>query len=126
VLSVAAAGLLVPYTTGVKVRAEGIARTMAMTLASDLMEKVIKMTYNQIAPMYNNYTENAGQVKDATGAVYTDTAYARFSRSCTCDDHIRVAQEGTAGGYKYTLVTVKVFYDGREMVTLKRLITKWD
>ncbi|MBN2594252.1 MAG: prepilin-type N-terminal cleavage/methylation domain-containing protein, partial [Sedimentisphaerales bacterium] len=84
VLGIAAASLLLPFISGAAVRAEGVNRTLAARLASDLMEEVINTPFDQILSSYN-YSEPQGQVKDATGAIFDDSAYANFSRNVTCE-----------------------------------------
>ena len=48
VLGIAAAGVLLPFTSGATVRAEGMRRTLAAKLASDLMEEIIGTEFDQI------------------------------------------------------------------------------
>ena len=116
VLGIAAAGVLLPFTSGMSVRAEGEHRTLGAKLASDLMEKIIKTPFSQIVTTYNGYTELQGQVKDASGAVFTDSNYARFSRGASCGYD--------AGQPYFIIVTVWVKYDGKEIVSLKRLVSE--
>jgi type II secretory pathway pseudopilin PulG len=108
VLAIAAAGVLLPFTSGAKVRTEGIRRTLAANLASDLMEEIVNTDYNQIIDMYGSYTD--------TMAEFTDPMYANFSRgaSCAWDE----AQDF------FILVTVWVKYNGREIVSINRLIAR--
>jgi len=78
ILGMAAAGILLPFTTGAKVQAEGIRRTLAAKLASDLMEQIISTPSAQVDGY--TYIELQGQIKDATGAVFTEL-YSHH-RSC--------------------------------------------
>lgn len=123
VLGVAAAGVLLPFASGASVRAEGMRRTLAAKLAADLMEQIINTPYNQIVATYDGYTEPQGSVKDATGAVFTSPAYAKFSRTVSCQ-YVYVPQESGAAQAKFIRATVSVFYGGREMAAISRLITK--
>jgi hypothetical protein len=122
VLGIAAAGVLLPFTSGVSVRAEGEHRTLGAKLASDLMEEIIKTPFDQIIASYN-YTESQGQVKDANGVVFTDSSYARFSREVTCVE-VYVPQESGTGEAKFIRATVRVYYNGREIAIINRLISK--
>jgi prepilin-type N-terminal cleavage/methylation domain-containing protein len=115
VLGIAAAGMLLPFTGGAALRAEGAHRTLAAKLASDLMEEIVKTPFDQIVSSYN-YTESQGQVKDASGAVFTDSNYANFSRGASC--------EYDAGQPFFIIVTVWVKYNGNEIISLSRLISE--
>ncbi len=121
VLGIAAAGVLLPFTSGAAVRAEGMRRTLAAKLAGDLMEEIIDTPFNQIVTGYNDYTEAQGQVKDASGAVFTDSNYVNFSRDVSCE-YVYVPQESGAGEPKFIRVTVRVYYSGREIAIINRLI----
>ncbi len=124
VLGMAAAGVLLPFSAGASVRAEGVHRTTGAVLASDLMEKIVKTPFDQIVPNFGSYSEAAGQVKDANGQVFTDPSYAKFSRSATCAEG-KVLQETTPlTSYKFILATVNVYYDGKLVAVVNRLISK--
>jgi len=47
VLGIAAAGVLLPYTVGAAVRAEGTRRTLAAKLAGDLMEEIVSTPFDR-------------------------------------------------------------------------------
>ncbi len=117
VLGIAAAGVLMPFTSGLQVRAEGRRRTLAAKLASDLMEKIINTPFEQIVDDY----ELQGEVKDASGAIFTDSNYANFSRDVSCE-YVYVPQESGVAEANFILVRVRVYYRGTEIVSLKRLI----
>ena len=116
VLGIAAAGVLLPFTSGAAVRAEGMRRTLAAKLASDLMEEIIGSPFDNIVANYDGYAEPQGQVKDASGAVFTDLNYANFSRGAR--------YEYDASQPFFIIVTVWVKYNGNEIVSLSRLISK--
>lgn len=122
VLGIAAAGVLLPFTSGASVRAEGMRRTLAAKLAADLMEEIINTDFDRVIEQYN-YTEPQGQVKDATGAVFTDDNYAGFSREVSCE-HVDVPQESGLAASKFIRATVRVNYNGREVAIINRLISK--
>lgn len=109
VLGIAAAGVLLPFTSGVSVRAEGERRTLAAKLASDLMEEIIKTPFNQIVTNYN-YTE-------------LHSNYAKFNREVNCVK-VYVPQESGTGEAKFIRATVRVYYKGREIAIINRLISK--
>ncbi len=149
VLSIAAAGVLLPFTSGAKVRAEGLRRTLAAKLAGDLMEQITckpfhdpdgsSYDYNPGPDAgestigdfdnlddFHGYSEPQGQVKDVTGTIFTDLNYANFSRNVTCE-YVTVPQQPSQGdpeNCNFILITVRVYYKGQELVSINRLISK--
>lgn len=123
VLGIAAAGVLLPFTSGAAVRAEGMRRTLGAKLAGDLMEEIINTPFEQIVAGYDGYSEAEGQVKDANGSIFTDSNYVRFSRNSSCD-YVYVPQESGAGASKYIRITVRVCYCGKEIATINRLVSE--
>jgi prepilin-type N-terminal cleavage/methylation domain-containing protein len=115
VLGIAAAGVLLPFTSGVAVRADGEHRTLAAKLASDRIEQVINTPFSEIQ---TSYDEPQGQIRDAAGNLLKDTdpSYANFSRTATC--------ELWHGSDYFILVTVKVCYSGKQIAIISRLISK--
>ena len=122
-LSMAAAGVLLPFAGGAVVRAEGSQRTLAAKLAADLTEQIINTPFEQIVATYDGYTETQGQVKDAGGVIFTNPSYAKFSRTASCQD-VYVPQESGAAQPKFIRTTVRVYYDSREIAAISRLITR--
>jgi prepilin-type N-terminal cleavage/methylation domain-containing protein len=116
ILALAVTGILLPFTTGAAVRAEGMHKTLAAKLAADLMEEII----NTLTSQYDGYvySEPQGQIKGADDTVFTDSNYAKFSRTVTCEQRIAPA------GAKFILVTVRVCYNDREMAAVNRLISQ--
>lgn len=123
VLGVAAAGILLPFSSGATIQAEGMRRTLGVKLASDLMQEIVNTSYSQIVTNYGSYSEAEGQVKDANGVVFTDKNYARFSRNSVCS-YVYVPQESGTTASKYILVTLRVYYAGDEIVIINRLISE--
>ncbi len=121
VLSIASAGVLLPFSSGAAVRAEGVRRTLAAKLAADLMEEIVGQNFDQIVARYNGYAEPQGQIKDASGVVFTDLSYAKLSRNVTCA-YVYVPQESGAVAPKFICVTVQVFYNGKEVARIRRLV----
>lgn len=121
VLAMAAAGVILPFASGAAVREEGMRRTLAARLASDLMEEVIRTPFDQIMAGYN-YTEAQGQVKDAMGVVFAASNYAKFSRDVS-SVYVNVPQESGAGAPpKFIRAIVRVYYDGEQIAVMNRLI----
>ena len=130
VLGIAAAGVLLPFSSGAAAQADGLHRTKAAILAGDLLEQIISKPFNPVAGSfndildYNGYTEAQGQVKDAAGTALTDPAYAKFSRSVTCENVYMPQQIGNSLTTVFIRVTVKVSYGGTELVKVTRLVSQ--
>jgi prepilin-type N-terminal cleavage/methylation domain-containing protein len=125
VLAIAAAGVLMPFVAGSSVRVEGQRRTLAAKLAGDLMEQIIytvKTDPNEIVIPWS-YSETQGQVTGVTGEVFSDPAYSHYSREALCED-VWLAQESGDDEPLFIRITVKVYYNGRETVSISRLISK--
>ena len=130
-LSIAAAGVLLPFTGGAVVRAEGTQRTLAAKLASDLMEEIISENFDVIVSRYN-FLEAKGQIK-ARGRIdqkaglplinLEDAIYSDFSRSVS-SSYVYMPQESGSGEAKFILVTIRMYHKDIEKVVLRRLIGK--
>jgi hypothetical protein len=70
---------------------------------------------------FHDYAELQGQVKDAAGVVFSDPAYAPYSRDVSCD-YVRVPQEDDVGEWTFIRITVRVCYNGKELVAVNRLV----
>jgi len=123
VLGMAAAGVLLPFVSGAAVRAEGVRRTLAAKLASDLIEQIVNTPFDQIVNSYDGYSEAQGQVKDAAGAVFTNLNYDKFSRDIGCE-YVYVPQETGVGEAKYIRATVQVYYNDKKIATINRLVSE--
>ncbi len=123
VLGIAAAGVLLPFSGGARVRAEGVRRTLAVKLASDLTERIVNTPFDQIISTYDGYSESQGQVTDADGVVFADAHYHNFSRDAGCQ-YVYVPQESDAADPTFIRATVRVYYSGRTIATVNRLISE--
>ena len=124
VLGVAAAGVLLPFTTGARVQVEGTRRTLAAKLAGDLMEEVVATPFDEIIANYN-YSETQGQIKDAAGAVFGDSSYARFSRDVSSVNvDVPVSPTGFSKDVGFIRATVQVYYSGKQIAIINRLISE--
>jgi prepilin-type N-terminal cleavage/methylation domain-containing protein len=149
VLGIAAASLLLPFISGATVRAEGVNRTLAARLASDLMEEILRLPFHdpsgpssdynpgpesgENTPSkfdniddYDGYTESQGQVTNVDWEVFTDPAYANFSRNVTCEYVCMSPQpaESDPAKCEFIRVTVQVNYSGKQMATVVRLVSE--
>jgi len=123
VLSIAAAGVLLPFTSGEAVRVEGTRATLAAKLAGDLMEQIIRTPFERTVADYDGYIEAQGDVKDADGVVFTDSKYAKLSRRASCE-YVYMPQESGAASARFILVTVRVHYSGKEIAAVRRLVSQ--
>ena len=123
VLAIAAAGVLLPFASGARVRAEGMHRTLGAKLAGDLMEQIINTPFGQIVTNYDGYTEAQGQIKDVSETIFTDSSYANFSRDVSCE-HVYMPQESGTTEAKFIRATVRVYYNGEPIAIINRLITE--
>lgn len=123
VLSVAATGVLIPFSNAASVHAEGMRRTLSAKLASDLVEEICATDYNNIIDTWDGYSEAEGHITMAGSSVeFTGDAYKFFSRSATC-----VTASIGSGDDATTLgrwVTVVVDYHGMEIISLSTLVSK--
>ena len=148
VLGIAAASVLFPFISGAALQDEGVNRTLAARLASDLMEQILLLPFHdpddetsyslgpesgEAAPAgfdnlddYNGYSEIQGQVKDVTGAVFTDSRYVNFSRNVTCEYVYVPPQpaESDPAKCEFIRITVQVDYSGVPMATIVRLVSE--
>ena len=123
VLGIAAAGVLLPFTSGAAARAEGGRRSLASGLAAELVERIIRTDFDEIVVTYDGYVETEGHVKGADGAEFSDSRYAKFSRSASCE-YVYAPEESGAADPRFILVTVKVYYSGNEIIRAKRLVNQ--
>lgn len=123
VLSVAATGVLIPFSSAASVHAAGMRKTLASKVASDLVEEICATDYDSIISTWGAYSEGQGHVKYAGGmSEFTDDAYEFFSRSSVCTTaSIGSGNDGTTLGI---WVTVSVGYHGNEIVRLSTLVSK--
>lgn len=123
VLGIATAGVLLPFTGGAASRAEGVRRTLAAKLAADLMEEIVLTPFSEILGKYDGYNEPQGQVKDAGGTVFSDPIYANFARDVSCQ-YVYVPQESGTREAIFIRAAVQVYYRGRQIAVIDRLISK--
>ena len=123
VLGFAAAGILLPFSSGAMAQAEGVNRTLASRLASNLMERVVNTPFANIVGTYDEFSEGQGQITDGQESVFSGSNYSKFSRTISCS-YVYVPQESMAGEVKFILVTVKVYYSGKELAAIRQLISK--
>ena len=125
ILGLASAGVLLPFSNGASVQAEGLRMTLAAKLADDLMERIIATPADQIVATWDGYAEAQGQVKDGGGVVFTGPMYANFSRRAACHEDVYVPQQsGPPWPSTFILVSVQTSYQGRKVASISRLISR--
>ena len=125
ILGIAAAAILLSFTTGAAVQNEGVHRTLAAKLAGDLMEKIVNTSFDKIVSKYENQIEPKGFVKDAKGVIFTDSNYSNFSRKSICQ-YVYVGQQTGEKDLIFVLATVTVYYGNREIANISMLIGEYD
>jgi prepilin-type N-terminal cleavage/methylation domain-containing protein len=123
ILSIAAAGLILPFASSAAVQQQGLSQTLAAKLASDLVEQIINTEFSQIVSTYNGYNEPKGQIKNAAGAVFSDPMYADLSREAICE-YIYMPQQVDAGTQNFIRITVRVEQNGVKLAEVVRLKSK--
>jgi prepilin-type N-terminal cleavage/methylation domain-containing protein len=127
ILGMAAAGVLLPFADGASVQAEGMHRALAANLANDLLERIVTTPFDQVAAAppvgWHGYTEEPGQVEDASGTLFTDPIYANYSRDVSCI-YIYVSPQGSMAAPNFALASVRVYYRGKEIAAVHRLMSR--
>lgn len=122
VLALAVTGVLLPYSSAASVHAEGSRQTLASKLAADLVEEIVLSLESGNSYFLTPFYEAEGEVTKYEGeGSYSGEVYKYFSRESNCQRMvIGTGRNVTELG---TCVTVTVSFDGREMVTLKTLVS---
>lgn len=123
VLSMAAAGVLLPFASGASLQAEGLHRSLAASLANDLLERIISTPFDRVVTDWHGYTEDQGHLKDASGTIITDPIYANYSRDVSCS-YIFVPQQGGMAAPNFVLASVRVYYRGEQIAAVHRLMSQ--
>ena len=115
ILAFAAAAVTLPFTSSASVQQETARRTLAARLAADKIEE-ISAGYDS-GTYQDGYTESepVGQIRNAAGEIFTDPMYQNFSREVTCTN-------ATVADVDLLWVSVKVSYNGTEVITLDTLM----
>lgn len=114
ILAVATSAMILPFSTAGALAQESAKRTLAATLAADLLEEIQNTDYAWI-DMYDNYFEPAGTVRDANFQTFTDPVYSKFARLSTCS-------LADVGGESLTWATVYIYYNDIEIFQVGTLI----
>ena len=119
ILAFATSAVILPFSTAGALAQEGAKRTLAATLAADLLEEIqdayVTMDPIWFLPSYGYYFEPAGTVRDANFQTYTDPVYGKFARLSTCSD-------ASVGGESLIWATVYIYYNDIEIYQVSTLI----
>ncbi len=118
ILAVATSAVILPFSTAAALTQEGAKRTLAATLAADLLEE-IQNSYFTISLLqwlnYDGYFEPAGKVRDANWQIFTDPIYQKFAWLSKCS-------AADVGGESLWWVTVYIYYNDIEIFQVSTLI----
>jgi type II secretory pathway pseudopilin PulG len=135
-LATAVVGIIVPFVAGDQNQRDDSRRTLATSLAQELMEEILTKGFSDPGPMpgagtsrtlfkfindYNSYTESAGHITDNCGNTVTDPAAVGLSRTVTVS-YVTVPGESPVTPPIFASVTVEVDYRGNSIVKLTRLV----
>jgi hypothetical protein len=135
ILLVAIMGITAPIVAGARSEQEDARKTIATSLATELMEEILTKAFNdagmghengETRPQYNcindynNYTELAGHIINSAGQIVTDPAAAGLSRTVTVT-YVLVSPQ-TTGPASFASIVVSVKYGGQTLVSLTRLV----
>ena len=113
ILAIATSAVILPFSTAGALTQEGAKRTLAATLAADLLEEFQNMHFDFIP--FRCYPELEGLVEDANGQFFSDPVYSKFARISTCSDAI-------VGGESLIWATVYIYYNNIEILQISTLI----
>jgi Tfp pilus assembly protein PilV len=125
ILFVAAAAVTLPFISSASVRQESACRTLASRLAADKIEEIVAGYDSGTYQDGYTYTESAGQVENAVGEIFADPMYQNFSRQVTCTNMTLADVDllsATVAGDNLLWVSVKVSYNGTDVITLGTLV----
>ena len=117
ILGFACAAVVLPFTGGAALTAQGSQRTLAAKLAADLIEQIVNTPFDQILAIYEDYQEGKGKMKKADGTFFTQSIYSNFSRAVVCENWPLDNPKNN-----FIIITVTVFYDGKQLAQVHRLI----
>ncbi|MGC9455171.1 MAG: type IV pilus modification PilV family protein [Phycisphaerae bacterium] len=125
VLAIATTAIIMPFTTGAAHEREQARRSVAVCLATELMEQILSLPFESETGEsiidYNGHSEPIDPMLADDGTVLDDPAAAGMTRTATCE-YVYVAGQDTSEPPNFIRVTVSVNYRGDTVVRLSRLI----
>ena len=110
-LTVAAGGILLPFTAGAAIGADAGYRTLGSNLADAMKEQLLSMDYATVLN-WDGYSEDSGEIKDSKGVVFSDDAYRTLSREVSCDEVYLAQQSGNSDAVIIKII-VNVYRDSK-------------
>jgi len=143
ILAMAIAAIIVPFTAGAQNEQADARRTLATSLAQEMMEEVLSRPFedpqgsSEPGPEpeevsrdqfdniddYDGYFEAVGEVVNMDGQVVDDPAAVGLSRQVSAT-YVYVSGQDTSEPPTFIRVKVEVHYRGQAVVTLTRLVFK--
>lgn len=144
ILAATVTAVSLPFTAGAQNEQDSARLTVAVALAEGLMEEILSKPFDDPAGNqtpgpeaaetsrssyaniddYHGYAEAAGQIKDASGAVFTDPLATGLSRSATVE-YVYLSGQSAAQQASVVRVTVTVKYKTQTVSTVRRLVYKY-
>ena len=142
VLAMAVTAILMPFNAGAQNEASDARRTLAVSLAQEMMEEILAKPFEDpqghaFSPGpdgdersrasfdnvddYHNYNEPAGQIRSFDGAVIDEPAAVNLSRHVTAT-YVYVNGQDVSADPSFIRVVVEVRHRGVPIVTLTRLV----
>lgn len=123
ILSMAAAGVLLPFTSGAMVRADARRQMLAARLAHDLMEVILLTQFEGIGIAWDGWCDPPGGAIHLSGPPFTDPQYADLKRMVDCQE-VYMPQETADADPKFVRVTITVYHKNKKIGTVSRLINR--
>jgi hypothetical protein len=123
ILSMAAAGVLLPFTSGAMVRADARRQMLAARLAHDLMEDIMCSPWESIVDTWNGWSDPLTITTHTTGQPFTDPQYADVKRKVDCV-YVYMPQESADGDPEFIRVTITVYHGNKEIGAVTRLVNR--
>ncbi|MCY2924107.1 MAG: prepilin-type N-terminal cleavage/methylation domain-containing protein [Planctomycetota bacterium] len=144
ILAATVTAVSLPFTAGAQNEQDSARTTLAVALAEGLMEEILSKPFDDPAGNqtpgpeaaetsrslydniddYHNYSDPAGQIKDANGVVFTDPLATGVSRSATVE-YVYLSGQSATQAATIVRVTVTVKYKTQVVSTLQRLVYKY-
>jgi prepilin-type N-terminal cleavage/methylation domain-containing protein len=119
-LGIATSSVLLPFASGAALHVESARITLAANVASDLLEEIVNTNYDDLW-IYETTPEFEGYLMDASGNIFSDPAYAGFSRFTSCQPH---PIPGINAAVEMTWVTVYVYDNDVQTVKMSVLVSR--
>ncbi|MBN1788318.1 MAG: prepilin-type N-terminal cleavage/methylation domain-containing protein [Sedimentisphaerales bacterium] len=120
IFSIAVTGFILPFASSAMIQQQGCDQTLAVKLACDLLEEIVNTDFDQIVAGYNGYSEEKGQIRTASGAVFSDPVYADFSREAVCE-YVYMPPQVNMGAPNFIRITVRVYQNELKLAEISRL-----